>query len=386
MQLFKTFFKIAYKRKVTTIIYLCVFIALTLLFTNTIEDSFQGNFKSQELNIVVEDEDQSVASNGLVSYLQGMHNVTLEKIDKQSLSDRIYYRQVQYAIKIPKGFEEKLRNGETKNLIINTKIPGSNSSYYADEQISQYLQCLQIYLKGGISVDKAVQKTIEGFEKTPEVNMMVFHQESGKVNHNIFYFYQYMSYVLILISVTGLTPILNKLNEKNVKARMICSSYEYKKQIVATIISCGVYSVMMFLVFEVLGLIVYGTDIFASNIKYAALNSIVYLLFAVGIAIILSCFSLGDSALNMIGNMGALAMAFMCGTFVPQSILPEKVLRVGHFLPTYWYIKNNNMLAGFGSEVFDMNIYWSNLGIECLFVIATFIAVLVLTKKKSMRL
>lgn len=386
MQHFKTFFKIAYKRKVATIIYLSVFMVLLVLHTNTAEESMNSNFKAQELNIVVEDEDQSCASAGLIEYLDSMHHVDLGEIDGQYLTDRIYYREVQYAIKIPKGFEEKLLKGETNKVLINTKIPGSNSSYYADEQISQFIQCMQIYLKGGLSMEKALEKTMEGFQKTPEVKKIVFHEKTETINHNIFYFYQYMSYVLILILVTGLTPVLNKFNERNVKARIICSSYPYKKKIASTVCACAIYSFMMFMVFETVAFIMYGKDIFMTNVLYAALNSIVYLLFSVGIAIVLSCFSIGDSALNMIGNMGALAMSFICGTFVPQSILPEKVLRVGHFLPTFWYIKNNNMLAGFGTDVFDMQTYWNNLGIEFLFVIVVFVVVLVLTKKKSMKL
>lgn len=386
MLLFKTFFKIAYRRIMITIVYMSVFVMLILMFTNTAKDSFESNFQAEELNLIVEDLDQTVASKGFITYLETMHHVTTEKIDSQSLADKIYYRKVQYAIRIPKGFEKNLKNSNTEGILINMKIPGSNSSYYADEQINQFLQCMGIYLSNGMQVEEALQHTLEGFAKTPKVEEVYFHDRESGINEKVFYFYQYMSYILILLAVTGLTPILNILNEKNVKSRMICSSYHYKKQIVSIICSCALYSVLLFLLFEVIGFIMYKTDIFMKEARLCALNSIVFLLFSIGLAILLSYLSLDENILNMIANMGALAMAFITGSFVPQSMLSEKVLRVGQFLPGYWYIKNNNMLAGFGKEILDMQTYWRNLGIECLFVVAVFAAVLVLIKKKSLKL
>ena len=45
-------------------------------------------------------------------------------------------------------------------------------------------------------------------------------------------------------------------------------------------------------------------------------------------------------------------------------MLSGSVLAVGRFLPAYWYIRANNMLAGFGKEVFDLSFYWKCIGID----------------------
>ena len=78
-------------------------------------------------------------------------------------------------------------------------------------------------------------------------------------------------------------------------------------------------------------------------------------------------------------------MSFLCGSFVPQSILPDSVLSAARFLPAYWYIRANNMLAGFGSEVFDNNFYWQCVGIQMLFAVAVFTLVPVAMRQRRRR-
>lgn len=49
-------------------------------------------------------------------------------------------------------------------------------------------------------------------------------------------------------------------------------------------------------------------------------------------------------AINGIVNVIALGSSFLCGAFVPMEWLPNSVLKIAHFLPTYYYISTNEML------------------------------------------
>ncbi len=45
-------------------------------------------------------------------------------------------------------------------------------------------------------------------------------------------------------------------------------------------------------------------------------------------------------------NVITLGMTFLCGVFVPQSIMSKSVLSFGRFLPTYWFIRANDAIGG----------------------------------------
>ena len=386
MQVFNAFMKIAWKRKATVFVYAAVFIAIMIILTFTAKKNIQDNFSAQSLTICIEDKDESTASEGLITYLSEIHNVSQEKMDASELADQIYYRQISYVLEIPKGFEDALIRGETQDILTDVKIPGSNSGHYVDAQIREYLQCLQMHLAGGFDVAEAVEKTNSAIDAVPEVKMVSFSDNSSTGSDLLFYYYQYMAYVFILLAMTGLSPILIKLNEKEMKARMNCSSYHFSKQIRDIVSGCVCFSVIIWAVFMIISFFIFGTAIFETNVFYASLNSFVYMIFAMGVAIILSTFHIEDNVINMIGNITALASSFLCGVFVPQSILSDSVLRVGKFLPAYWYIRNNNMLAGFGNQLFDSHAYWMNLGIMGLFILVILIVAVGLAKKRHMNL
>ena len=50
------------------------------------------------------------------------------------------------------------------------------------------------------------------------------------------------------------------------------------------------------------------------------------------------------TAINGIINVVALGSSFLCGAFVPMEWLPKYVLSISHILPSYWYIKTNELI------------------------------------------
>ena len=122
---------------------------------------------------------------------------------------------------------------------------------------------------------------------------------------------------------------------------------------------------------------------FTQQSALAAFNSLVYLVTAISFTALFSSFPWKGNVMNtvnMVANLLGLGMAFLGGVFVPQNMLSAQVLMVGRFFPTYWYIRINNMLAGFSTEAYDSKVYWMAIGIELLFAVAAFTLVPVVTK------
>lgn len=382
MQLFKAFFKIARKRLGATSIYFIIYAGITVFLSMTASDFYTGQFQASALTIAVTDEDQSAASAALTAYLSSMHHVTEGGGDREDVLDQIYYRTLDYALTIPAGFEEKLLAGDTDRLVSSLVIPGNTSSYYVELQISEYLTAVELYLAGGYDLASATKLADDTIDALPVAETVSFAENTDTLGSSLFYYFQYLPYIFIVILFSGLAPILITFHGRALKARTDCSALTPKRRVGELSVGCILYSFAMWVLFLLLCLLLYGKEVFTKRTpQLAVLNSFVFLLFAVGLTLLISCFPFGDNILNMVSNIVGLSMSFLCGVFVPQTLLPAPVLDVAKFLPAYWYIRANNMLASFGEEIFDMGFYWQCIGIQLLFAAAMFALALVAARQ-----
>lgn len=385
MQVSKAFFMIARKRLLTAFIYITIYTFIILILSSTTEDSMKNNFSSVSLTIFIADEDQTPASRALCGYLDSLHEIADLNNDEEVLADQMYYRTLDYVLTIPAGFEDSLTSGKKEALLTDVKIPGSTNGYFVDQQISQYVQSLQLYLSGGYSLTEAIAETDKSIADAVSVTTVSFETEGSSSDGRVFYFFQYLPYIFIAILFSGLTPVLVTLNKKSIKNRTTCSALTLTSKNLQLAGCCVVYSLVVWLLFAGLNVLFYGTDCFTANAMLAMLNSLVFLLFTAALALLVSYFAPDDNVINMAANIVGLSMAFLCGIFVPQTMLSPSVLNVGRFLPAYWYIRANNMLAGFGNEVFDLSIYRTCIGIQLLFTAAIFCITLLVSRKRKQK-
>lgn len=385
MQVSKAFFMIARKRLLTAFIYIAIYTFIILILSSTAEDSMKDNFSSVSLTIFIADEDQTPASRALCGYLDSLHEIADLNNDEEVLADQMYYRTLDYVLTIPAGFEDSLTSGKKEELLTDVKIPGSTNGYFVDQQISQYVQSLQLYLSGGYSLTEAIAETDKSIADAVSVTTVSFETEDSSSDSRVFYFFQYLPYIFIAILFSGMTPVLVTLNKKSIKNRTTCSALTLTSKNLQLAGSCVVYSLVVWLLFAGLNVLFYGTDCFTANAMLAMLNSLVFLLFAAALALLVSYFAPDDNVISMAANIVGLTMAFLCGIFVPQTMLSPSVLNVGRFLPAYWYIRANNMLAGFGNEVFDLSIYRTCILTQLLFTAAIFCITLLVSRKRKQK-
>ena len=143
-----------------------------------------------------------------------------------------------------------------------------------------------------------------------------------------------------------------------------------------------IYAVIIWLIFMIAALILCGKMLLCREGLLAVLNSLVFMLVVLSMTLLISVLAPSPKATDMIANTIGLGMSFLCGVFVPQKFLGEAVINVAHFLPAYWFIRANNMLAGISDELFSSSKYFSYLGIELLFAVAIFSVVLLVAKTK----
>lgn len=383
MQTFKTFFKIAKKQSVKCSIYLIVFAALILLMSFATKDTNNQQYEAYSLNVSVIDHDHSVASKALTDYLDSIHKLLPIKDDGEEIQDNLYYHKVSYVLTIPDGFEKNLMSDDITSLVESSKRKDSASGFFVDEQINQYLKTLRVYLAGGYSIEDAANATMSSLEKCEDVTSVSFEKKTNVSNELMSYYFQFIPYVMILILILGLSPILMVFQKKDLGSRINCSSLRHSEKTFQLSLGCVLFSLVTWGLFILVGCVMFGSAMFSKNGLLCILNSFVFLLVCMAIALLISTFAPNANVLNMISNVLGLGMAFLCGIFVPQHLLGEQILTVAHFLPAYWYIQINDRISGFSDEVLSMNYYWKCIGIEFLFFIAIFVIYLVADKQKK---
>ena len=73
-------------------------------------------------------------------------------------------------------------------------------------------------------------------------------------------------------------------------------------------------------------------------------------------------------------------MCFTCGVFIPTNLLGDNVLAVARFLPVYWYIKANSMIAE--TEPYSLNGVLQCYGILLAFAAAFVVFTLLVRRVK----
>lgn len=384
MIIFKTFFKIMKKHFSALFIYFIIFATLTIALSNSSMENETASFSDEKINVTVINEDSGSLGNALETYLKTTQNLVSIENNKTKLQDALYYRDTEYILTIPSYFTEKFSQGEQKDSLLKSmKVPNSYNSYFVEEQLNQYLNILSFYIKDH-NIDDSISLTNEAVSL--KCNVMLKQKEENSSQDAIYYFYQYLSYIFTCILVIGIGPILASFQKKNIKERILCSSFRYKN--LQLTLGCLVFSLGTIFLFTLLGIFTYGIPTFFSiRGIHCLINSFFALLFALSIAFCAGMFAHNPNILSMISNTVGLGLSFLCGVFVPLEYMDPKVIQISKFLPTYWYVRANQLLAEIAETSFitteQLKELYKYYGIQFLFSLAVFAITLSVLKARQ---
>ncbi|MDO5294618.1 MAG: ABC transporter permease [bacterium] len=380
MQVFKTFFKVVKHYIWSVLIYFVVFFVLCFLLAGSRSTDESDVFSSKKADMAVIDRDQTSLSKDLTSYLSSLQNIKEMEDNTQTMQNDLYQRNVDYILFIPKGYEENIKKGEFQNLLQNTKVPDSFSGTYIDSQINQYLKTLRTYISAGSSIEDAVLQTKSVLDISTNVTLQG--KQSSASSVNILYFYQYLVYVLICVILCSLGPILVRFNDRDLTSRMNASSLTLRKKNVSLILSSSLFSLICWLIFMTLAAIFYRDAFFSKIGLLCSINSFLFLVIVVAFTFLISSLISNADIFNMIANTVGLGMSFLCGIFVPASVMNANVLKVARVLPAYWYMDAHNRFTSYVTSSEGLSVIVRDFGIQALFAVSMFIIALVVTKVK----
>lgn len=346
MQVYKAFFKVIKKNRGLLLIYLVVFMVLALLLTNTYNLPQDTNFSKVKVNIAfINDDNDSLLVAGLKIYLSENANLVDLPDEPQKLQDALFFRQVEYILRVPDGFTEAMLSGREVQLE-KTIVPDSTSNVYMDLLINKYLNTAQTYTTymPGLSQAELTQYLDKDLAEQSQVTMISNGSHSANAEKSGYYF-NYLSYSMFAILILGVCSVMLVFNNTDLKRRNLCSPIRSANMNFQMILGNLSFAILTWLVLISASFVMYGSFMFTANGLLLLLNSFVFTLAALSISYLIANLVKSRGAMSAVSNVFALGTSFISGVFVPQELLGANVLTIASFTPTYWYVKANNEIA-----------------------------------------
>jgi ABC-2 type transport system permease protein len=386
MQVYKAFFKVILKNLNQIMIYVVVFISLAIGLANTNTNPVATNFTETKVKIAFINYDtNSRLVEGLNNYISKNTNIVNISDDTQKLQDALFFREVEYIVKVPKGFTEGLLNGKVIQLE-KTAVPGSTSGIYIDSVINKYLNTAKTYKSNmeNLSDDELLSYIENDLAQKTEVKLNNSVGEVSKSEKSAFYF-NYLAYSLFATLILGVCSVMIVFNNTDLKKRNFCTPIKLKNMNFQLILANLSYAVLAWFAMIITSLFMYGSYMFTGRGLLFLLNSLVFTFAALSISFLIGNVIKSKNAMSAAANVVALGTCFISGVFVPQALLGKSVLAFASFTPNYWYVKSNNIIASlvnFNME--NLAPIFLNMLIVIGFAVAVLTVTLVVIKQRRM--
>ncbi|MBR4628254.1 MAG: ABC transporter permease [Ruminococcus sp.] len=368
MQVFKAFFKVLKRNSFTAIVFIGVFLLLALMISDGKAEVTIFALDAKKVSVF--DEDDSPESRKFVEMLGEKFEIVDIRNDRDIITDMLYYEQIDYAFVINRGWSEKLAAGETDGLFTSYKMHDSYAKVIVEQCLDDYVTAVNVYTAAGMSLDKAMDCAGEDILVETDVTIEKFGDDNKDFTPMFAAYYRYLPYIFISAILSALCPVLMIMNRKDIRFRTNCSSVDANSYTMQIFAGGAVFVLAVWLIFIGAGVYMYG-GIFRGKAWTALLNSGLFALITTALAVLVASVIDSQKILTLIVQILGLGMSFLCGIFVPQSMLGDSVNAVGRFLPAYWYVRLNEMLCG-------DRLYSTGKAMACLLIEAAYAVTLVL--------
>lgn len=343
MRVFKSFFLILNKYKGTVFIFFAVFMSLSLIMAKVNGGGGETSFQQDSLDIAIVDEDDGTMADQIREYFGTHDQVTKMKMDRDKITDALYWRRLDYVLVIPEGAGKTLAQGEIPEFSC-MKVPGYFDSAYFEAELQMYLQKMAALIKNGVDTDAAQQQLMRLQQKETKVCMASFvNKNQGDMSTR---FFLYVPYLFIAVGISGIGLVLLRINGKEVRERTECGAMPMKKRVMGLTAAILVYGLCLYLFVLVAAVVISGGNILTdARLPWFAVNIFTMLLFGISLGFFTGMTVKNSDAVNGVVNVTSLVLCFLGGVFVPRQFFGDGVMRVAKLFPTYWYVVNNEMIG-----------------------------------------
>lgn len=385
MQVFRTYFKILKTQMVAILIYVGLFLGLTIMMSSSVQDE-KEEFEPSKVKIMIVNRDgQSSFIEGFLEHIK--EYVTLVETDEEedARRDALFFRKVEYILTIPEGFTESFLAGEEVSLM-KQSVPDSMKAVSVDSTIDNYFNMARVYLKHipELNYDKLNAYVKENLKEETQVEFNIAIED--EVNHSNEYnknYFNYLGYIAIAAFIIGVSMVMLSFHGVDIRRKHFASPLTGRSMNAQLIFANLLFVLAYLVVFVVAGYILNRNRMVNVNTILTWINAFVFSLTALSISYLVGITVKSRKAIAAIATALSLSLAFISGIFVPQEYLGASVLRVASFTPTYWYVKANDAIETISSfQWTEVSKVYGFMGIQLGFAAAIISIALVVSKRK----
>lgn len=378
MTVFKGYMKVIRQNRWLILLYVAIFFACTI-FIQSMAGKTEKSYQAEALKIGVTDEDGGPLAQGLQAWMGSFHEVIPLENQISDMQEKLFYREVEYIIRIPEDFFEKCIKGKEKLSV--TSVPGTYSGIYVDQQINSFLNNAKTYLAAGFTQEEAAAALNE---RIP-VKVTLAENLGMTEAPAYMYYFRYLPYLFLALFGFVAGNILIVFSKKDVKNRMRAAPVSARRQSLEGLLSMTFCGGALFLFVIVAAVLYYGKDLYGNrHFGLYLLNTLAVFFVSMAVAYLAGSLAPNKDALTGIVNIVSLGMCFLGGVFVPLEYISRNVKTVSQFLPVYWYEKANDLLGEFNVLTETARLqFFQAVGIQALFGIALVCVTLVIGKYRQ---
>lgn len=349
MSVLKVYYKIMKSHGLSLIIYLSIFFLIFIVFG--ISASQRSDIKMYEgtkPNVAVLDLDRSELSEGLKSYIGDQATIKHDNVALAEAQDALFYGDVSAIITIPEGFADAFSSNQ--EAVSMNQRPDDVNGVLLQQTINKYLDTMHTYEK--LYPSESVSQLHTLVQKNLNTSAQVTMSDSEEVATSAMLrgaYFNYASYIMLVVTILMIGLTMHSLFDSEIMKRNLIAPISQNRmnlKLVFCNLSVGIalWGLMMIMIL----CMVWDSMINLGGLL-EVISAFVFMLMCVSMSFMFCVISTKskhpDDMLNGISNIVGLGSSFLCGAFVPLSMIGENILVVSRFLPSYWYVKLNDALT-----------------------------------------
>ncbi len=370
MPIYNLFLKILRSKIGQLITYIVIFLCITMIFLAKVASPSESEYKNIKLTVALCDKDCTTESKLLSKYIkENTESYNIKSFKEETIQDDLFFRSVDAVVIIPKGFSEDFIKKNGNNCIDTYSISNTMTSNMMKDLINRYLSTALAYSTQGHSLSESLSYAEKISKIHAEVNLVSKKTSTFTMRY---YFFSYLGYIFICTAFICGISILKVLNTRKLAARIQCSSYHFSKKNFEIFLGIATLGLIIYSVFAILSFIIIGQSIFTINGALFFLNAFGYMVMTLSLAYFFGQIIKKDVYISAVTNIVALFFSFLGGIFIPINYLGENVLKISHFLPSFWYIKGCEFAENYSNGSIIQTFHY--IGIELIYAFVFYLA------------
>lgn len=314
------------KKKKFFILLVLAPIAFLLIYSKTMTGGSSGALKVGVVN-----QNNSVASQAIISSLKTNNMVQTIDISEGNIQNELNNKNIDCAIVIPNNFEQNILSGKASGVKIEAQ--DGNDIYKAIEPVvNSEINNLKYIANASNGDSKSFNTGVENYiSKGIKLQTKNLTNVQGDYQVTLS-FIGILIFFMFTISSFG-TKSISEDRKNNVYARVFMAPIKAWQYYLANIMTCIVSLVIQIAVSLVALKYIMKFELGINLWELAVI------LFSVGVlAIVLELFvmSITKDDSSMLSSIIVLVMAMLGGCFVPMELFPSYVNKISMFMPTRW--------------------------------------------------